>query len=38
MPVQHGFGEVSFFGRGDFRSGARNAQGIAAGARIKLAI
>jgi len=38
LPVQHGFGEVSFFGRGDLRSGARNAQGIAAGARLKLAI
>jgi len=38
LPVQHGFGEVSFFGRGDLRSGARNAQGIAAGARLKLAL
>ena len=38
LPLQHGLGEVSLFGRGDFRSDARNAQGVAAGARFKLAI
>ena len=38
LPLQRGLGEVSFFGRRDFRSDARNAQGVAAGARFKMAI
>ncbi len=38
MALPQVLGEVSFFGRGDFRPEARNSQGVAAGARIRLAI
>lgn len=38
MALPEGLGEVSFFGRGDFRPEARNAQGVAAGARFRLAL
>jgi hypothetical protein len=38
LPLQRGLGDVSLFGRQDFRPDARNTQGVAAGARIRLAI
>ena len=37
LPLQGGWGEVSLFGRGDFRADARNAQGLATGMRVRLA-
>jgi hypothetical protein len=38
LPLAGDLGEVSFFGRGDLRSDARNAQGVAVGARFRIAI
>lgn len=38
LPLQHGLGELSLFGRADLREGARNAQGVASGVRLKLSL
>ncbi len=38
LPLQHGLGELSLFGRADLRDGARNAQGMASGVRLKLGL
>lgn len=38
VPLQHGQGELSLFGRGDLRGDARNAQGISTGLRARLAL
>ena len=38
LSLPSGMGEVSLFGRGDVRPDARNAQGVAAGARFRLAM
>lgn len=38
VPMQHGLGELSLFGRGDLREGARNAQGFATGVRLRLGL
>ncbi len=38
LPLQHGLGELSLFGRGDLREDARNAQGFSTGVRLKLSL
>lgn len=38
VPLQAGLGELTLFGRSDMRPEARNAQGVAMGARIRMAM